>query len=89
MNLSSCGIDCDACKFKIEAGCAGCYAVQGTPFWAKGKPCDLFSCASGKNLHDCGECAEFPCGTLTEWADTEEGENGKRIKNLQARNGSA
>ena len=85
MNLSSCGIDCDACKFKIEANCIGCHALKGKPFWVKEGICDLYSCASGKNLQDCGKCVEFPCGMLQKWANTEEGENGLRIRNLQTR----
>ena len=88
MNLSSCGIDCDACKFKTEVSCAGCHALQGKPFWAKGKTCDLYACASAKHVPDCGKCAEFPCAMLNKWANTEEGENGQRIKNLQAREAS-
>lgn len=88
MNLSSCGIDRDACKFRTEMNCAGCCAVKGQPFWANGKTCDLFACASGKGLRDCGECADFPCKTLTEWANTEPGENGRRIRNLRTRNAS-
>jgi len=89
MNLSSCGIDCDLCKFKLEASCSGCYTVKGQPFWSSEGSCDLYACANGKNLHDCGKCGEFPCGMLKEWANSEEGENGQRIKNLFAQNAAA
>lgn len=89
MNLSSCGIDCDACKFKIEGNCPGCHALKGKPFWSNEGTCDLYACANGKNLHDCGKCGEFPCEMLQEWANNEEGENGQRIKNLKAREESA
>jgi hypothetical protein len=91
MNLSSCGIDCDACKFKVDAGCTGCHAIKGKPFWAGESICDLYACADGKNLHDCGKCGDFPCGMLKEWANGTDDttglpEDGQRIKNLQARN---
>ena len=81
MNLSFCGIDCDTCKYKIEQNCPGCRAVQGKPFWAGDGSCDLYTCATGKDLPHCGKCGEFPCGTLKEWAAQE---NPERIGNLKA-----
>jgi hypothetical protein len=80
MKLSSCGIDCDACKFTVEQNCPGCHAVEGKPFWSSDGVCDLYACASGKQLHNCGKCGEFACGMLTEWAANE---NGDRIENLR------
>jgi hypothetical protein len=77
MNLSSCGLDCDACKIKTERKCPGCYACKGNPFWGE---CDLFACAARKNLQSCGKCGEFPCGMLKEWASSEGAE---RIDNLK------
>ena len=35
MNISRCGIDCDACEFKISHECPECYEVNCKPFWAK------------------------------------------------------
>jgi hypothetical protein len=90
MKLSSCGIDCAACKFSVELGqsCPGCHAVTGKPFWSNDGACDLYTCASEKKLHNCGKCGDFPCGMLTEWAsgtDDTTGlpENGQRIENLK------
>lgn len=80
MNLSSCGIDCDDCKFKVEASCLGCHALKGKPFWSKDGTCDLYDCASGKGHPHCGKCGEFPCGMLQEWASSEGTE---RIDNLR------
>lgn len=80
MNLSSCGIDCDVCKFKVEQDCPGCYVVKGKPFWSNEGTCDLYACAVGKNLPHCGKCDEFPCGMLQEWASSEGPE---RIDNLR------
>lgn len=77
MNLSSCGIDCDACKYKLESGCTGCHSCKGNPFWGE---CELFACAAEKNLRNCGKCGEFPCNTLQEWASRE---NPERIDNLK------
>lgn len=76
MNLSSCGIDCGKCKFKIDKKCPGCGALKGKPFWGR---CELYTCAESKNLTNCGECKEFPCKMLKEWAS---GENPERIQNL-------
>lgn len=81
MDLSSCGIDCDTCKFKVEASCPGCNALQGKPFWSKDGTCDLYACASGKEHPHCGKCGNFPCEMLKEWAS---GENGERIENLRS-----
>ncbi|MDR0936756.1 MAG: DUF3795 domain-containing protein [Oscillospiraceae bacterium] len=85
MKLSSCGIDCAACKFSVEQGqrCPGCYAVKGKPFWSTDGICDLYVCAADKGVHNCGKCGEFPCGMLQTWAYQEEGENGQRIENLR------
>jgi len=88
MKLSSCGIDCDVCKFTVEKNCPGCHTLKGNPFWAGDSVCDLFACADGKQLHDCGKCSGFPCEMLQEWANGTDDttglpEDGQRIKNLQ------
>jgi len=76
MNLSSCGIDCDACKFKEEKGCLGCHVLRGKPFWGE---CDLYACAAEKSLPHCGKCKDFACDMLKEW-EAQEGDG--RIQNL-------
>ena len=83
MNLSICGIDCDKCSFFTEKKCEGCRKVapDGKCVW-NGR-CDIYDCASAKNLEDCGRCSVFPCEMLEEWA---KGENGERIDNLKKRN---
>ena len=83
MNLSICGIDCDKCSFFTEKKCEGCRkaAPDGKCVW-NGR-CDLYDCASAKNLEDCGRCSAFPCEMLEEWS---KGENGERIDNLKKRN---
>ena len=82
MNLSSCGIDCDVCRFKTEQNCPGCGVLEGKPHWSREEACDLYACASDKNLPHCGKCGEFPCAMLQEWASSE---NAERIENLKER----
>ncbi|MCL2772175.1 MAG: DUF3795 domain-containing protein [Oscillospiraceae bacterium] len=84
MNLSSCGIDCDACRFKTEQNCPGCYEIDGKPFWSSngGTKCDLYECAEKRVLPHCGKCRDFPCNMLKDWASAEGPE---RIDNLRIR----
>ncbi|MCH5199038.1 MAG: DUF3795 domain-containing protein [Oscillospiraceae bacterium] len=78
MNISVCGIDCDACKFKIEMGCIGCKSIKGKVFWGE---CELYQCNAQKEQEHCGKCKDFPCAKLKEWASSE---NPERIDNLRA-----
>ncbi|MCL1951410.1 MAG: DUF3795 domain-containing protein [Oscillospiraceae bacterium] len=80
MNLSSCGIDCDACAYKTSHSCLGCKALKGKPFWSGESGCGLFDCADRNTLPHCGKCGEFPCAMLQEWASDE---NDERIENLR------
>jgi len=83
MNLSSCGIDCDACEFKVSENCPGCQKVKGKPFWAKdGGRCDLYICAEKRNLAHCGNCGDFACDMLKEWAKEGDGERIRNLENL-------
>jgi hypothetical protein len=83
MNISSCGIDCDACNFKTEKNCPGCHALKGNPFWGS---CGLYSCAATKTLPHCGKCDAFP--SCKQWADALTNEGGaegyaQALQNLQ------
>ena len=69
MRLSSCGINCDVCKFTVDKNCPGCHTLKGKPFWAGDSTCDLFACADDRQIQDCGKCGEFPCGMLHKWAN--------------------
>ena len=86
MNLSSCGIDCDVCRFMTEQNCPGCGALKGKPHWSKEEACDLYACAAEKKLPHCGKCGEFPCAMLYKWASAE---NVERIENLKKAGGTA
>ncbi len=81
MNISSCGIDCVTCKFVVEQNCPGCHIHKGNPFWGK---CDLYACATKKDLPHCGKCDDFPCKQLI---NAHKGENpdgnGIEINNLK------
>jgi hypothetical protein len=45
--------------------------------------CRVAKCCVGKGLEDCGQCEEFPCGLLREFAfDQTHGDGGERIANL-------
>ena len=80
MNLSSCGIECDACAYKTSHSCPGCSAHRGKPFWGNR---DLFACADGKTLPHCGGCGEFPCEKLITAHKNENPDgNGIEIQNL-------
>ena len=79
-NYSICGIDCDTCKVGKDQGCNGCKNIKGKVFWGA---CDLYACCDNKHLEHCGNCSDFPCGTLQEWAASE---NPERIDNLKKLN---
>ena len=84
MNLSSCGIDCDACSFKSENKCEGCRIVapKGQCVW--GGRCGLYDCAYEKNLPHCGKCDDFPCEKLITAHKNENPDgNGIEIENLK------
>ena len=84
-NISVCGIDCNACKFKAENKCEGCRicAPKGQCVW--GGRCDLHDCAVGKKLPHCGKCESFPCRKLIDAHKNENPNgNGIEIENLRA-----
>ena len=85
MDISSCGIDCAACKFTQEQNCPGCHAHKGNPFWGN---CELYSCAGGKGLSNCAKCGTFPCEKLVDAHKNENPDgNGIEIENLKALKG--
>lgn len=78
MKLSVCGIDCETCKYKTEMNCGGCTAKECKVFWGE---CELYQCCVQKGHKHCGQCKDFPCAKLQEWASQE---NPERIDNLRA-----
>ena len=77
-----CGLYCQECKHRESTGCQGCKASKGTLFWGT---CEVATCYMSKEHAHCGQCQDFPCATLKEYAFSEtSGDNGERIKNLQA-----
>ena len=82
--MGRCGIDCEACGYREQAGCPGCQATGGKLFWGE---CAVATCCIAKGHDHCGQCGEFPCAVLHEYAHyPEHGDNGKRIINLKAWN---
>lgn len=75
---SRCGIVCGECRFQNSQGCVGCVQIE-KPFW--GENCPVKSCCESKGAEHCGECVEFPCALLKQFAyDPAQGDNGKRIE---------
>jgi hypothetical protein len=94
MKLSACGLACNECEFYNKT-CTGCYAVEGSTFWAiemmPNKVCPLFNCAiNDKKFKSCGDCADLPCKTFRGMKDPnlpeEEHEKSllKRVEALRA-----
>lgn len=82
--MGRCGIDCSECSFREQMNCPGCPATNGKLFWGE---CALAVCCIGKGHDHCGQCREFPCTALNDYSyDSEHGDNGQRIRNLEAWN---
>lgn len=74
---SRCGILCSACPYQEQMGCKGCVIIN-QPFW--GDSCPVKQCCETRNHEHCGQCGEFPCDLLNQFAyDKEQGDDGKRI----------
>lgn len=75
---SRCGILCRECSYREQTGCTGCVEIK-KPFWSD-DGCPLKECCEKQSLEHCGDCKEFPCKMLHQFAyDKEQGDNGKRI----------
>ena len=75
---SRCGLLCSACAYREETHCPGCVQMD-KPFW--GPSCPVKDCCQGKGFPHCGECADFPCPLLTQFAyDPQQGDGGERIQ---------
>jgi len=62
---SRCGILCGPCKYREKMSCSGCIAIRKA-FW--GEACPVKSCCEGKNHSHCGQCSDFPCALLNQFA---------------------
>lgn len=79
--MARCGIDCEACEGREKANCPGCAGTNGKPFWGE---CAVATCCLTKGHDHCGQCKEFPCATLNDYAYSEgNGDDGLRIRNLR------
>ncbi len=79
---SMCGCICSNCEFVEKCGCKGCFASKGYPFHGE---CKFALCCMERGHMHCGECAEFPCQKLMDFAyDPEYGdENGSVLEVLR------
>lgn len=76
MAESRCGILCGKCSFHKEGKCGGCANIDN-PFWGS---CPVKKCCEEKKHGHCGECGDFPCTQLQEFAYAkQEGDNGIRL----------
>lgn len=79
---SRCGLLCSQCEYRERTGCPGCVKMD-RPFWAE--RCPVKSCCEDRGYAHCGECPEFPCQQLHQFAyDPEQGDNGARIGRCRA-----
>lgn len=62
---SRCGLLCSKCSFREQTGCKGC-AQMDKPFWADA--CPVKSCCETKTHEHCGECENFSCALLNDFA---------------------
>ena len=75
---SRCGILCSQCEYRESLNCEGCVNID-KPFW--GDSCPVKNCCEGRVHDHCGQCSDFPCALLAQFAyDVEQGDNGKRIE---------
>lgn len=74
---SRCGILCKECPYREQMGYKGCIQIE-KPFW--GEACPVKSCCEAKAHDHCGQCDDFPCTLLHQFAyDKDQGDDGKRI----------
>ena len=75
---SRCGILCGQFQYREQMGCPGCVNID-KPFWADA--CPVKACTEGKTHAHCGQCQNFPCQLLNQFAyDETQGDGGKRIE---------
>jgi hypothetical protein len=79
-----CGLFCGDCDYRERMSCPGCIQAKGQPFWGA---CQIALCCTGRELDHCGQCPSFACDDLKRFAyDEEHGDDGRRIRNLEAWN---
>lgn len=82
MAESRCGLQCSKCDFIKQCGCKGCLKSDGRPFYGD---CSVALCCIEKGHSHCGECKEFPCELLNDYAyDPVNGDNGARIETIKS-----
>lgn len=73
MATGACGIDCDACRLKVQGKCSSCGPGDSEEATRKlsaqvrllGSPCPMLECARSRGIPHClRDCDEFPCERL-------------------------
>ncbi len=78
---SRCGLLCSECKWREIMKCAGCVAIK-KPYW--GSKCPIKNCCESKGFANCGQCEQFPCKKLHEFAfDPATKDEGDRIERCE------
>lgn len=79
---SMCGCSCPTCEFVEQCGCKGCFESKGYPFHGE---CSFALCCMKRGHLHCGECEEFPCKKIHDFAfDPVYGDaNGSRLDILR------
>lgn len=84
---SRCGLLCAQCAYREQMNCPGCVHMD-KPFW--GESCPVKACCEDKGHSHCGQCGEFPCNLLHQFAyDEKQGDGGKRIEQCRCWSGEA
>lgn len=74
---SRCGLVCSTCTYREQMNCSGCTNID-KPFWADN--CPVKACCEKQFYAHCGQCTQFPCSLLEQFAyDKEQGDDGQRI----------
>lgn len=78
MTESRCGLLCSQCAYREQMNCPGCTKIKA-PFW--GDTCPVKDCCEQKGHAHCGQCGDFPCNLLRQFAyDPQQGDDGARIE---------
>ena len=80
MKIAVCGIACEKCPRMVKKTCPS-FPVGCVP--KENKFCQIATCAFGKGVRLCFECAEFPCDKLQAFASDGYEHHRLAVENLQ------
>ncbi len=59
--LSACNVYCGSCAVFKKGRCLGCARESEKRETGGEVFCDIYSCAKGRKLVTCSDCASYPC----------------------------